>query len=132
MIFVYYFHYDIAITPITYAYVAEIFPFAHRGMGISITYFATYLGLMFNLFANPIAMASIGWKYYIVYVIINACTFVIMWFVFPETRGHSLEEIAMIFEGENAAVSKAIPVVGGKAAGVVPSVVEVEEHNEKV
>ncbi|KFZ02444.1 hypothetical protein V500_00187 [Pseudogymnoascus sp. VKM F-4518 (FW-2643)] len=105
MIFVFYFHYDIALTPITYAYVAEIFPYRLRGWGITITYLSTYLALMFNLFANPIAMAAISWRYYIVFCCINAAVLLIMWFTLPETKGHTLEEIAVIFEGESAAVN---------------------------
>ena len=130
MIFVYYFHYDIAVNPITYAYVAEIFPYELRSLGISVTYFSTYLALMFNLFVNPIAMKSIGWKYYILYIVINGLAFMLIWFVFPETRGHSLEEISLIFEGSNAAVAKAIPIVIEKEESESKVSVEVVERKE--
>lgn len=49
---------------------------------------------------NPIAMKALGWKYYIVFCCILACLLVIIYFLFPETRGHTLEEIREIFEGK--------------------------------
>jgi len=108
MIFVFYFHYDFAMTPLVLAYPAEIFPYALRGIGVTGTYCSIYVTLIFNLFVNPIAMASIGWRYYTVFCVINAVFFVVVWFVFPETKGYTLEEIAIVFEGKDAAVNHAV------------------------
>ena len=45
-------------------------------------------------------MNAIGWHYYIVFCCLLGILFAIVWFMFPETKGHSLEEIAQIFDGK--------------------------------
>jgi MFS family permease len=99
-IFIYYFFYDIAWTPLLQAYPVEIFPYTLRGRGLSVAYIGTYSGLILGNQVNPIAMKALSWKYYIVFCVILACLFVIVWFLFPETRGHTLEEMREIFEGK--------------------------------
>ncbi|KAH8799045.1 general substrate transporter [Xylogone sp. PMI_703] len=96
MIFVFYFHYDIAFTPLLYAYPTEIFPYMLRGLGVTTTYLVGHLGLIVSLFVNPIAMKAISWKFYILFCVLNAILLIIVWFIFPETNGHSLEEIALL------------------------------------
>lgn len=97
-IFIYYFFYDIAWTPLLLAYPVEIFPYALRARGVAVTYASTSIGLITGQVLNPIAMSSLGWKYYIVFCCILAALFVTMWFLFPETKGRTLEEIAELFE----------------------------------
>lgn len=46
---------------------------------------------------TPIAVTSIGWKYYIVFTCVCLVSIPIVYFYFPETSGKSLEEIDMIF-----------------------------------
>ncbi|CAH0033310.1 unnamed protein product [Clonostachys rhizophaga] len=98
-IFVYYFHYDVAITPLTFAYPVEIVPFHTRQKTIAANYLVNALLLMFNSFVNPIALTAIGWRYYIVYIVTIAISTVVVFLFFPETRGHSLESIADLFDG---------------------------------
>ncbi|KAL1895701.1 hypothetical protein Sste5346_005173 [Sporothrix stenoceras] len=97
-IFVYFFHYDIAVTPFTWSYPAELLPFHNRSKGMSIVNFLNGLTLLFNGFVNPIAIAAIEWKYYIVYDVILVVILLVIFFLFPETRGRTLEEIGEIFE----------------------------------
>ena len=86
---------DFAIT----AYPSEILPFHTRQKGLSVCNFCNGLALMFNSFVNPIAMEAIGWKYYLVYVSLLFVYSIIIYLFFAETRGHTLEDIADIFEG---------------------------------
>jgi hypothetical protein len=58
----------------------------------------TFLGLIIGQFVNPIALSAIGWKYYIVFCCILLVLFFLMWFLCPETKGRTLEEIAEVFE----------------------------------
>ncbi|KAM0424274.1 hypothetical protein ACHAPT_010419 [Fusarium lateritium] len=98
-LFLYFFHYDIAVTPLTFAYPTEIFPFHARQKGMAVVMFFNGACGMTNTFVNPIALGNMGWKYYIVYIalLVIMLTFVVLFFA--ETKGHSLEEIADIFEG---------------------------------
>ena len=43
------------------------------------------------------------WKYYLVFVAILLILIVTVWYFYPETRGHTLEEIAIVFDGADAA-----------------------------
>ncbi|TVY38536.1 Lactose permease [Lachnellula subtilissima] len=104
MLFVYYFFYDIAFTPLIASYPVENWPYQLRSRGIVLTHAATYAALFFNLFVNPIALAAIAWKYYIVYVAILVFICITVWFTYPETSGYSLEEIAVVFNGEDAKI----------------------------
>lgn len=48
----------------------------------------------------PTAFATIGWKYYLVFVCITMTCFAVLWFTLPETTGKSLEEIGALFGDE--------------------------------
>ncbi|CCF44158.1 lactose permease [Colletotrichum higginsianum] len=110
-IFIFYFFYDIAWTPLLQAYPVEIFPYTLRGRGLSITYVSAFTGLIIGNQVNPIAMKSIAWKYYIVFCCILGALFGLIWFLFPETKGHTLEEIREVFEGKP--VGKTVDIEGG-------------------
>lgn len=102
-IFIFYFHYDIAYTPLLLAYPTEIFPFFLRSKGVTAELIGVYGSLVIASFCNSIALDQIGWKYYIVFCVLLALICLNTYFFFPETKGHSLEEIAEIFDGDNAA-----------------------------
>lgn len=98
MLFIFNFHYAIAITPLLYAYPTEIFPYELRGFGVALTLVGANLTLIVGQVANPVALGKLGWRYYIFFVVIDALFFVAVWFLFPETKGRSLEEVARVFE----------------------------------
>ena len=60
--------------------------------------------MFFNTFVNPIALAAIAWRYYIVFIVVLVVFGVTAYFFYPETKGYSLEQIAVIFDGPNALV----------------------------
>lgn len=98
-IFVYFFHYDIGYTPLLFGYTTEILPYTIRAKGLTVEMITIYGSLIVLAFVNPIAIANIGWHYYIVFCVLLVFILATSWFLFPETRGHSLEEIAEIFDG---------------------------------
>lgn len=59
--------------------------------------------IFFNTFVNSIALEAIAWKYYFVFIAVLAVMIVTVYFVYPETRGYTLEQIAVIFDGEDSA-----------------------------
>lgn len=89
-------------TPFLVAYPCEIWPYSFRAKGLSITWISTVLAIFFNTFINPIALEAIGWKYYFVFVFVLVIFGITAYFYYPETRGYSLEQIAFIFDGEDA------------------------------
>jgi hypothetical protein len=46
---------------------------------------------------TPAGIANIGWRYYIIYAIFNACFVPIMYFFYPETKGLELEDVDRLF-----------------------------------
>ncbi|ETI28370.1 hypothetical protein G647_00819 [Cladophialophora carrionii CBS 160.54] len=80
-----------------YVYVAEIFPNHLRPAGVALGLSAFYLASEVTLVAAPVALNKIGWKFYLVLIIPSAVYIVIMYFLFPETKGRTLEEIGHVF-----------------------------------
>lgn len=80
-----------------YVYVAEIFPNHLRPQGVALGLTVFYLASEVTLVAPPIALNNIGWKFYLVLIIPSTCYLVTLYFLFPETKGRSLEEIGALF-----------------------------------
>ncbi|CAL5867706.1 uncharacterized protein PFLUO_LOCUS1925 [Penicillium psychrofluorescens] len=102
MIFMYQFFYNAGLNGPPWVYVTEVLPTHLRAKGTNIMQIASTCVLIFNGYANPVAMGAISWRYYIVYCCVIAVEIVLVYFWFPETKGHSLEEVALIFDGEQA------------------------------
>ncbi|KIW72334.1 hypothetical protein PV04_00534 [Phialophora macrospora] len=124
LIFIYYMFYNLMM-PLTYIFICEVFPFIHRSKGVAITQFFSRGGSSFNQFVNPIGLQDIEWKYYIVYVVWLAIETTTIFFVYPETKGPSLEEVAVVMEGDKAKVEVIEVGASGGKGGV--GVQEVEK-----
>lgn len=92
------------------------------------------VAIFFNTFVNPIALERIGWRYYIVFIVMLILLGLTVYFFYPETRGHTLEQMAVIFDGANAEVPPAAEtversksIVSEKNAVLVSS-----DHDERV
>ena len=59
---------------------------------------------MFNQYVNPIGPDHLAWKYYFVYIAILVLECLAIWFLFVDTKGPTLEEIAELFDGDTAHV----------------------------
>lgn len=101
-VFVVFFHYDIAWTPLLLGYPTEIFPYHLRSKGLAVEMVSVYGCLVIAAFCNPIGIENLSWKYYIVFCCLLVGITATVYFYFPETKGYSLEEIAVIFDGDAA------------------------------
>ncbi|KAH7011014.1 general substrate transporter [Ilyonectria destructans] len=99
LIFIYEIFYCIAFSPLPVAYSVEVLPYSIRAKGMATYVFSTKAAVFVNQFVNPIGLERIGWKFYIVYVVILAVESFIAYGWFVETKGKTLEEIAVIFDG---------------------------------
>ena len=86
-IFVYFFHYDIAYTPLLFGYVTEVLPYSLRAKGLTVEMISIYGSLVILAFVNPIALEDIGWHYYIVFCVLLVFILATTWFLYPETKG---------------------------------------------
>ncbi|BEI87256.1 hypothetical protein CcaverHIS002_0706020 [Cutaneotrichosporon cavernicola] len=105
-LFLYFASYAIAFTPLLLAYPIEILPFSLRSKGVSLLLICSLSATLINTFLNPIALEALEWKFYFVFLGVQVLVTALIYFYFPETQGHSLEEIAVIFDGP---ASKATP-----------------------
>ena len=71
------------------------------------TWCSAFAAIFFNTFINPIALESIAWRYYLVFVAVLLVMGVVIYFYYPETRGHTLEQMAVLFDGDEADTSPA-------------------------
>lgn len=79
-------------------YIPEILPFRLRTRGLAFFYFVQYSFMILSTFAVPVGLENIQWRLYIIFVVWIVIEFGVVWILFPETRGPSLEEIALIFD----------------------------------
>jgi sugar porter (SP) family MFS transporter len=101
-LFIFFAFYDIAFTPLSIAYPVEILPFSLRAKGLAVNLTTVFGAGFFNQFCNPIALEAIAWKFYFVYIGTLAAMIPTIYFLFPETKGRTLEDIAKVFDGEAA------------------------------
>jgi hypothetical protein len=70
----------------------------HRSKGVAIMQLFSRAGSAFNQFVNPIGLDSLQWKFYLVYVVWLAVETTVIFLLYPETKGPSLEEVAMVMD----------------------------------
>lgn len=111
--------YASCIDAVSYVYCSEIFPTELRAGGMSAsvaTLFATTLRMFISRYRlvhlclsnlvytqpAPTAFANIGWKYYLIFILVPILGVPILYYIAPETKGLSLEEVAACFGDEVA------------------------------
>ncbi|KAG6820962.1 hypothetical protein H0H93_009198 [Arthromyces matolae] len=114
LIFLFYAFYNIAYSPVLVAYTLEILPYRIRAKGFAVMNLTVMLTIAFNQFINPVAIEAIGWWYYLVYCgwLIFELVFVVIFVI--ETKGRTLEETAVLFDGEEP--TQDLLAMGGEAA----------------
>ncbi|KAJ7158744.1 general substrate transporter [Mycena filopes] len=114
IIFLFYFFYDLAYTPMLVAYTLEILPYKIRAKGFAVMNLVVFLTSAFNQFVNPWAIDAIGWYYYLAYLAWLAIELAFIYFYIVETKGRTLEETAILFDG--AGRQEDLAHMGGEAA----------------
>ncbi|EED16122.1 sugar transporter, putative [Talaromyces stipitatus ATCC 10500] len=104
MIFVYFAGYDIALVPLIISYPCEIWPYAMRARGLTISQISASVFGVAQTFINPIGLQNIGWKFYCVFIVFIAMILVNVYFGYPETKGATLERMALLFDSDDAAI----------------------------
>lgn len=83
--------------PLSWIIPAEVFDTHTRSKGVSI---ATMVSFAFNTMIGQVtdlAIAAVGWRYYLVFVVCNLTNAVFFWAVLPETKALPLEEMNYLF-----------------------------------
>lgn len=83
--------------PIPWLYPPEIMPLTFRVKGVSIS---TCTNWAFNWIvgqATPVLQEAIGWRLYTMHACFCICSFIVVYFGYPETCGVPLEEMDRLF-----------------------------------
>lgn len=100
-----------SIVPLECLYPAEIFPMKTRAAGSTLfCFWNNALGLVAT-FILPIAMENIGWKFYMVNGGYDIIFLIIIYFVWVETKGISLEEVSLALGEKICVVEGVLEVV---------------------
>jgi uncharacterized membrane protein YgaE (UPF0421/DUF939 family) len=96
-IFLFHFSYVIGYGGIPFLYAAELSPLKMRGTinGISMGTYWIFCIVITEI--TPFAFQALGWRFFIIFAGLNVVMMGIVYFLFPETAGRSLEEIDRIF-----------------------------------
>lgn len=86
----------------SYVYSSEIFPTSIRAQGAGFSVSGLFAFSLIYTMCAPVAFNSIGWKYYLIFVIVPLFGALGMYLFYPETKGLALEEIAAKFGDEVA------------------------------
>lgn len=119
----------------SYVYCAEIFPTSIRAQGVGASVSGLFIMTLIYTQAAPVAFANVGWKYYLVFIILPWIGVVLMKRFCPETAGLTLEEVGKLFGDDLDDQPEALR----KQAGETISMGEIKqvsdgstEHNEFV
>lgn len=102
--------YNIGNNALTYTYLIELWPYSHRSRGIGVQQIFGKLAGFFSTNVNSIALNAIQWKYLAIYCGWIFFEFIIVYLLYPETSGRTLEELAFLFE-DNALNEKTVAAV---------------------
>ncbi|KAH8585505.1 general substrate transporter [Bisporella sp. PMI_857] len=80
----------------------EITPLHLRHIGSAIGPFSEWLWTFVIVLITPIAIENAGWKFYLLFCIMNLLAFPLVYFLLPETKGKTLEEIDYVFASDEA------------------------------
>lgn len=88
--------YSITLAPLLWVVLSEIFPNRIRGAAMSIAALAHWIGNFSLTFTFPAIKENLGWaNNFWLYGLICAVGFIVLYFILPETKGKTLEEIEL-------------------------------------
>ncbi len=101
--------YSLAWSGLLVGYAIEILPYRLRAKGLMILNYTIQAALTLNIYVNPLAFDFFGdhsWKFYLIYTCWIALEFAFVYYMYVETRGPTLEELARVIDGPDAQVAE--------------------------
>lgn len=109
-IWLFQFFYSVAWSGLLVAYAIELLPYKLRAKGLMVLNMCIQAALCLNTYANPVAFEGFGdrnsWKLYLIYACWVFGELCFVYFLYVETRGPTLEELARVIDGDDAQVAR--------------------------
>jgi sugar porter (SP) family MFS transporter len=123
--------YGIGFSGLLVAYALEILPFALRAKGMMIMNITVQAILAIGNQTNKLAWDNLPhhWNFMLFYTVWDTCELIFVYFFYVETRGPTLEEIARIFDGDQAVAHLDIHQVEKEIHGAEHEEDVAERHN---
>ncbi|KAL8689282.1 MAG: hypothetical protein Q9218_005014 [Villophora microphyllina] len=120
----------------TWLYPAEIVPLRIRAPANAFSTTANWIFNFMVVMITPVSFASIKYKTYIIFAVINAFIFPVVYFFYPETAYRSLEEMDSIFRKCRSVftvvkIAREEPQRYGKNGELLIQYEETEEHRQR-
>ena len=121
------FFFAISWLAMVWLYPAEVVPLRIRAKASGLMVATTWVFNFLIVEITPVSLSSIGYRTYIIFVVLNAFILICVYLFFPETAYRSLEEIDAIFATSHGirdvvCVSKTLPHPHGKHGEILANV----------
>ena len=83
--------------PVSWIYPPELYPLRVRGKAVALSTSANWIFNFALSYFVPPAFVNIQWKVYIIFGVFCTAMAIHVFFMFPETSGHTLEEVETMF-----------------------------------
>lgn len=97
MLFIFEGAFTIGFQATVWVYPSEILPLRLRQRGSSVSTACNWIFNYMVVQVTPVAIGNIGYKFYIVFAVLNTAWLPVIYFFFPETKGMELEEVDRLF-----------------------------------
>ncbi|WVO17337.1 hypothetical protein L204_105029 [Cryptococcus depauperatus] len=83
--------------PVPWLYPPEIMPLAFRAKGVSLSTAMNWIANWWVGVSTPLFQELIGWRLYPMHAFFCSLSFILVYFLYPETKGVPLEEMSKLF-----------------------------------
>lgn len=97
--FLYYIFFGSGFQGIPWLLPVELNSLSMRTKGVSLGVATNWAINFMVVEITPVGIQNLGWKYYIIWTVLNLVFVPIIYFFYPETAGRQLEDIDMFFRG---------------------------------
>ncbi|CAO2656677.1 Nn.00g054800.m01.CDS01 [Neocucurbitaria sp. VM-36] len=96
-IFMYHVCFGLSFLSIPFMYPSEINSQRMRNTGNAVAMMTNWVGVYIIVSITPPAITNIGWRFYIIFAVLNFAWVPFIWYFYVETAGLSLEEVDLMF-----------------------------------